>query len=254
MTLLKHLDMPIPGRLSKCPNKPKSSRRCRVLYFRFVPFVHKTAEQLVRLSCLSPLCSGLLEQSIGVHVQVGVREVAEVFKVCTWDTVLQRRWASRSLAFRVVVEGWAVEVFKGFLRDRNQQLLCRSRWLTFHFRTVVSQVFSPRQGSSASSSSSRTAERVFDGFFSHISRVNKVRGPAASAKLTRQVIFLLPESSRTPARGRRRLMSSRESLAEEDVKPPSLGECRRPLVVHGAWRWFLRNDMDDTDIWWDEPV
>ena len=50
----------------------------------------------------------------------------------------------------------------------------------------------------------------FMDFFSHFSRSEKkVRGPAASAELTRQVIFLLSGSPRSPARGRRRLMSSR---------------------------------------------
>ena len=46
-----------------------------------------------------------------------------VNKVCTQDTVPQRQWASRSLTllFRVVVEGWVVEVLKGFLQDRVQQ-------------------------------------------------------------------------------------------------------------------------------------
>ena len=48
----------------------------------------------------------------------------EVFKVFAQARVPQRWWVSRSRIFQfcMVVEGWAVEVFKGFLQDRVHEL------------------------------------------------------------------------------------------------------------------------------------
>ena len=121
--------------------------------------------------CLSPLCSGLPSRALTFQVHVGVGDVAEVFKVCTQDTVSQRRWVSRSR--------------------------------TFQFRPDFLQ----RKGSRTPSSSSRTAEGAFGGVFRTFPGVKNVRGPAASAEITWQVIFHLPESSRAPAHGLRRLMA-----------------------------------------------
>ena len=51
-------------------------------------------------------------------------------------------------------------------------------------------------------------KRLLLGVFRTFSRSEKMcGGPAASAEITRQVIYPLPESSRTPAHGLRRLMA-----------------------------------------------
>ena len=63
------------------------------------------------------------------------------------------------------------------------------------------------QGSTASSSRSHAAKVAFDGVFRTFPGVKKVRGPPASAEITRQVIIHLAGSSRTPAHGVRRLMA-----------------------------------------------
>ena len=58
--------------------------------------------------------------------------------------------------------------------------------------------FSPGQGSSASSSMDRSfvAEGAFDGFFRTFAGVKKVRGPPASAEITRLVFFFTQRSRR----------------------------------------------------------
>ena len=101
------------------------------------------------------------------QVQVGVGEAAEVFKVCSQDTVPQRRWASRSVTFqfRVVVEGWAVEVFKFFSPGQ--------------ISTALESMQIAEQSSRASSSSSRTAEGAFDWFFRTFPRVKTSAGSAS---------------------------------------------------------------------------
>ena len=101
-----------PSRLSKRPRSQSHPVVVAFLIFALCPWSTRRGSSWwkCRLSCLSPLCSGLPSRALTFQVQVGVREVAEVFKVCTQDTVLQRWWASRSLTFqfRVVGQGWAV--------------------------------------------------------------------------------------------------------------------------------------------------
>ena len=51
----------------------KSSRRCFVLEFRFVPMEHQTAEQLVEVPTIVSFCSlhGLVEQNVEIPVPHG---------------------------------------------------------------------------------------------------------------------------------------------------------------------------------------
>ena len=67
--------------------------------------------------------------------------------------------------------------------------------------------FSPGQVATASASLPRSAHEAVDVVFRTFPGVKKVRGPAASAEITRKVIFHQAGSSRTPAHGVRRLMA-----------------------------------------------
>ena len=123
--------------LCSSTSTPKKSKS--FLELCFVPMEHQTAEQLVEVPTVVSFSSlqWTAEQSIDIP---GTRRRRGGGRGHSSTASVGSR--SRRFLFRVVVEVWAVEVFKGSLQDIIQQRLCRSRSLTFQFRTVVSQILS----------------------------------------------------------------------------------------------------------------
>ena len=68
VAVLKAFDFPVPEQVIKVTKKSKSSRRCFVPEFRFVPMEHQTAEQLVEVPTVVSFSSlqRTAEQSIDI--------------------------------------------------------------------------------------------------------------------------------------------------------------------------------------------
>ena len=138
VAVLKAFDFPVPEQVIKAPKKSKSSRRCRVPDFRFVPMEHQTGEQLVEMPTVVSFSSlqRTAEQSIdipGTGRRPGGGGGLQSLHPGHSSTAL----VGEQIADIPVPRGR--RGLGGFLQDRIQQRLCRSR---FQFLTVVSMIFS----------------------------------------------------------------------------------------------------------------
>ena len=203
VALLKHFDKPVPEQVIKVP---KLSFCCGCLTnLRILSTEHQTAEQLVEVPTVVSFSSvqRTAEQSIDIpgtrrrRGGGGGLQDLHPGHSCTASVDEQ----IKDIPVPHGRGGLGGGSLQGFSLGQNSTALVSQQIADFPVPHGGVPDFLPRQGSRASSSSSRTAEGAFDVFFRTFPGVEKVRDPPASVEITRQVM------SHAPAHGVRRLVA-----------------------------------------------